>query len=337
MRRGIRRSWCCCGSPPWSTGGRRRSWSTREHPHARRAWMLLSVVVNLGMLGYFKYGGFLMENFAALMAVARRRRTSRPSSTSCCRSAFRSTPSPRCPTRWTSTCGARSRRTTSSTTRCSSPSSRTWSPGRSCGRPNWCRSSSTRIAPRRRQLRFGLALMMLGLFQKVVLADGFLAPGGRSGVRRAAGHGAGRARCVDGHAGLQRADLLRLRRLLDHRDRRGDVPGLRDARQLPLSVRGGGLLRFLAALAHHPVGVAARLPLHPARRQPARPGAHLLRADGDDAARRAVAWRELDVRRVGRVARAVSRGRARAACALRRLRARAVGASSRSACSPTRW
>ncbi|HJW46728.1 MAG TPA: MBOAT family protein, partial [Lysobacter sp.] len=38
-----------------------------EHPHARRAWMLLSVVVNLGMLGYFKYGGFLMENFAALM------------------------------------------------------------------------------------------------------------------------------------------------------------------------------------------------------------------------------------------------------------------------------
>src|SRR5512145_2174368 len=38
-----------------------------EHPHARRAWMLLSVVLNLGMLGYFKYGGFLMDNFAALM------------------------------------------------------------------------------------------------------------------------------------------------------------------------------------------------------------------------------------------------------------------------------
>ncbi len=35
--------------------------------HARRAWMLLSIVVNLGMLGYFKYGGFLMENFAAMM------------------------------------------------------------------------------------------------------------------------------------------------------------------------------------------------------------------------------------------------------------------------------
>jgi len=36
--------------------------------NARRAWMLLSVVANLGMLAYFKYGEFLMENFAALMA-----------------------------------------------------------------------------------------------------------------------------------------------------------------------------------------------------------------------------------------------------------------------------
>src|SRR3954463_11140900 len=40
-----------------------------ERPTARRAWMLLSVVVNLGMLGYFKYGAFLLENFKALMAT----------------------------------------------------------------------------------------------------------------------------------------------------------------------------------------------------------------------------------------------------------------------------
>ena len=33
----------------------------------RHAWMLLSVVANLGMLGYFKYGQFLVDNFAALM------------------------------------------------------------------------------------------------------------------------------------------------------------------------------------------------------------------------------------------------------------------------------
>src|SRR6476661_6075538 len=30
-------------------------------------WMVTSVVVNLGMLGYFKYGGFLLENFVELM------------------------------------------------------------------------------------------------------------------------------------------------------------------------------------------------------------------------------------------------------------------------------
>jgi len=35
---------------------------------ARRAWMLLSVIANLGMLGYFKYGQFLLDNFSALMA-----------------------------------------------------------------------------------------------------------------------------------------------------------------------------------------------------------------------------------------------------------------------------
>ena len=31
---------------------------------SRRAWMLLSVIVNLGMLLYFKYGRFLEANFA---------------------------------------------------------------------------------------------------------------------------------------------------------------------------------------------------------------------------------------------------------------------------------
>ena len=36
---------------------------------ARHAWMLLSVVANLGMLAYFKYGGFLLDNFTALMQV----------------------------------------------------------------------------------------------------------------------------------------------------------------------------------------------------------------------------------------------------------------------------
>ena len=39
-----------------------------EKPLARKVWMLLSVVVNLGMLAYFKYGSFLLDNFIAVMA-----------------------------------------------------------------------------------------------------------------------------------------------------------------------------------------------------------------------------------------------------------------------------
>ncbi len=40
-----------------------------QRQSARHAWMLLSVVANLGMLGYFKYGQFLLDNFSALMAA----------------------------------------------------------------------------------------------------------------------------------------------------------------------------------------------------------------------------------------------------------------------------
>jgi D-alanyl-lipoteichoic acid acyltransferase DltB (MBOAT superfamily) len=37
-------------------------------PAARKAWMLTSVTVNLSVLGFFKYGNFLLENFQALLA-----------------------------------------------------------------------------------------------------------------------------------------------------------------------------------------------------------------------------------------------------------------------------
>jgi alginate O-acetyltransferase complex protein AlgI len=35
----------------------------------RRSLLLVSILVNLGILGYFKYGGFLLENWSALMAA----------------------------------------------------------------------------------------------------------------------------------------------------------------------------------------------------------------------------------------------------------------------------
>ena len=38
--------------------------------HKRRALLAISIAVNLGLLGYFKYGGFLLENFVSLAAMA---------------------------------------------------------------------------------------------------------------------------------------------------------------------------------------------------------------------------------------------------------------------------
>ena len=35
----------------------------QSQPAARRIWLVISVVVNLSMLGFFKYGNFLLENF----------------------------------------------------------------------------------------------------------------------------------------------------------------------------------------------------------------------------------------------------------------------------------
>src|SRR5882757_1204845 len=40
-----------------------------RRPATRHAWMLLSVIANLGMLGYFKYGQFLLDNFRVLIAA----------------------------------------------------------------------------------------------------------------------------------------------------------------------------------------------------------------------------------------------------------------------------
>ncbi len=46
----------------------KRIYATDEKAR-RRAWVLVSILVNLGLLGYFKYGGFLLENWQALMST----------------------------------------------------------------------------------------------------------------------------------------------------------------------------------------------------------------------------------------------------------------------------
>jgi len=35
----------------------------QTQPEARKVWLVISVAVNLSMLGFFKYGNFLLENF----------------------------------------------------------------------------------------------------------------------------------------------------------------------------------------------------------------------------------------------------------------------------------
>jgi D-alanyl-lipoteichoic acid acyltransferase DltB (MBOAT superfamily) len=40
-----------------------------ELPLQRRRWLLLSLAANLGLLGFFKYGGFLLQNFGLALGV----------------------------------------------------------------------------------------------------------------------------------------------------------------------------------------------------------------------------------------------------------------------------
>jgi alginate O-acetyltransferase complex protein AlgI len=146
-----------------------------ENPHARRAWMLLSVVVNLGMLGYFKYGGFLMENFSALLA-----------------SVGIAYQPPKLdivlPVGISFYTFATLSYTLDVYLRRAKPANNfldyalfvTFFPHLVAGPIMRPTELVPQFAHARRasaqQLQFGLALMVLGLFQKIVLADGFLAP-----------------------------------------------------------------------------------------------------------------------------------------------------------------
>ena len=295
-------------------------WMVRaKRERTRKIWMLTSVCVNLGMLGYFKYGGFLLDNFvgvAASLGIIYH------------------------PPGWdiilpvgisfytfatlSYTLDVYLRRSAPAGSFLNYALFVTFFPHLVAGpimRP-------TELVPqfeeprqaKSNQIFFGLALLTLGLFQKVVLADGFLAPVVEA-VYDAQGKMPGMLDVVGRNPGVRRADLLRFRGLFDVGDRRRAVPGLCNAGQFPFPLRSGRLLRLLAALAHHLVELAARLSLHSARREPSRPGADLCGIDGHDAAGRPVARRELDVRGVGRPSRHVPLGRALAAGAVQGLHA----------------
>jgi alginate O-acetyltransferase complex protein AlgI len=141
----------------------------------RRAWMLVSVIANLGMLGYFKYGQFLVDSFAAaapligLHYVPPRYDIILPVGVSFYTFATMSY-----------TLDIYLRRAKPATNFLDYALFVTFFPHLVAGPIMRPTELVPQFATPRRasadQLRFGLALMTLGLFQKVVLADGFLGP-----------------------------------------------------------------------------------------------------------------------------------------------------------------
>jgi alginate O-acetyltransferase complex protein AlgI len=141
----------------------------------RRCWMLISVVANLGMLGFFKYGQFLLDNFVALAgAVGIHYHPLAYSIVLPVGISFYTFAT------MSYTLDVYLRRAVPAQNFLDYALFVTFFPHLVAGpimRPTELipQFATTRRATRD-QLHFGLALMTLGLFEKVVLADGFLGP-----------------------------------------------------------------------------------------------------------------------------------------------------------------
>ena len=285
-------------------------YASRDKSRAvRRSWLVISVAVNIGFIGFFKYGEFLLQNWQALMAsfgiayvppawdivlpVGISFYTFVTMSYTLDVYLGRAKPIPKF---------------------LDYALFVTFFPHLVAGpivRPTQLVPQFADAAARRRATRFcwGLGLLMtLGLFQKVVIADAglasaadavFGAPGPVGFADAWLGTLAFSGQIFCDFAGYSTAAIGASLCL-----------GFALPDNFRYAVRGDRLLRFLAALAHLAVHVAARLPLHPARRQSRQRGPHLRQPDADDAARRPLARRQLDLRRLGRPARPLSFGRA---------------------------
>ncbi len=141
----------------------------------RRGWMLISVIANLGLLGFFKYGQFLVDNFTTLAALVGvhyhppKSDIILPIGISFYTFATMSY-----------TLDVYLRRAKPARNFLDYALFVTFFPHLVAGPIMRPTELVPQFATPRRatpdQLRFGLALMTLGLFQKMVLADGFLAP-----------------------------------------------------------------------------------------------------------------------------------------------------------------
>ena len=153
-----------------------------------------------------------------------------------------------------------------STSRRTCRSSPTSSPDRSCGRASSCPSSRSEPTPATSTARTPFRLIVAGLFKKVVMSS-YLATAIVDQVFAAPAHYSS-LEILFARLRLRVPDLRRLLRLHRHRHRpraaaRHPLPA-----ELRRAVRRSIASGLLAALAHDAVALAARLPLHPAGRQP---------------------------------------------------------------------
>jgi len=149
----------------------------------------------------------------------------------------------------------------------------------------------------------GVREIVLGLVKKLVIVDRVRTDRQRLFLRRRRASGC--AGGVERRVRVHDTDLFRLLGLQRHRDRERASTRLRLSGQLRPPVPRSQHRRVLASLAHLALDLAARLSLHPARREPPRAAAHAAQPHADDAARGTLARRQLDVRRLGRVSRCV--------------------------------
>ncbi len=217
------------------------------------------------LLAFFKYFDFSVDSWNAAVAASAcgrgdDRDHARPSP---CRSASASTPSSRSPTRSTSSAATPAASAASSTSPASSRCSRSWSRGRSSASPR----SPTRSAGARSRSsgsRAASPSSRVGLAKKVLLAN----PCGKIAdtVFDAASSSA-----LDAWYGLVAYSFQIYYDFSGYSDMAIGL-GLHDRLRLPEELRLALPLalgdRVLAALAPVALDLAARLPLHPARRQP---------------------------------------------------------------------
>ncbi len=193
----------------------------QTQPEARKVWLVISVAVNLSMLGFFKYGNFLLENFQ--WVLARGGIAYQPPhldlflpigisfytfhSLSYTLDIYRGVLKP-------------TRSLRDFVLAVSFFPQLVAGPIVRAG--DFLPQLEAPPKPQQGRFFWGLLLMTLGLFEKVVLADTLLA--GSADTVFGLWRFAGRARFVGGRDGICGPDLFRFRGLLHLRDRRGIVP-----------------------------------------------------------------------------------------------------------------